>query len=148
MNRFTSNSPWILSMLAILLMACSFAPIKPDSNNKEKNQKQAVTGDSLVVKVQILNSLPIGWGTKYSCKVIETIRGNPDAIDSTFILSASVGSENIYENIHMLNIGERFLLLFVKSDRKSTEPYIPAGTTGFMDKANIIWDLFKIEKVN
>jgi hypothetical protein len=97
--------------------------------------------DTIQVIVRINNYLPIGWGTKYNCRMIKSIKGQLTDIDSTFIMSASVGGESKFKDIHQLKIGSRYFIEFVKSDRISSTPYIPAGTTGLMDKKNFIWDI-------
>ncbi|MBN1151499.1 hypothetical protein JXA84_09820 [candidate division WOR-3 bacterium] len=101
---------------------------------------------TLMLEIKIINSLPIGWGTLYRCELQEVIDGEMTGIDSTFTLSASVGSENMFENIHSLVIGDVYLMSFIKTDKTTKNPHIPAGTTGMMDKTGVIWNLVYLQK--
>ncbi|MBN1620611.1 hypothetical protein JW890_07800 [candidate division WOR-3 bacterium] len=94
----------------------------------------------------ITYSLPIGWGTLYRCELQEVIEGEMTGIDSTFTLSASVGSEDMFEDIHSLSIGEVYFMSFVKTDKITKKPHVPAGTTGMMDKTGAIWNLVYLQK--
>ncbi|MBN2363458.1 hypothetical protein JXL83_04930 [candidate division WOR-3 bacterium] len=102
--------------------------------------------DTLTLEACILNSLPIGWGTLYQCEIHKIIEGEQPDIDSVFTMSASVGGEHIYEDVHFLSVGEIYLIKFVKTDITSDKPYIPAGTTGFVDKNGFIWIITELQK--
>ena len=122
-------------------MVCTFnANACINFSKEEVSQKN----DTLRVIVKIKNCLPIGWGTKYNCQIVSILKGKLTNIDSTFIMSTSVGSENIFKDIHLLEVGKNYYIEFLRSDRKSSTPYIPAGTTGFMNKKNILWDIIKL----
>ena len=115
------------------------------NNHIVKGNNQTKVSDTLRVIVKIKNVLPIGWGTKYKCDVLKVIKGELTSIDSTFVMSASVGSEAIFKDIDFLKTDEYYDIEFVKSTRKSDKPYIPAGTTGLMDKVGIIWDIINLK---
>lgn len=104
--------------------------------------------DTLALEARILNSLPIGWGTLYQCEIQKIIEGEASDIDSVFNMSASVGADDIYEDIHFLSDGEVYLIKFVKTDKTSDESYIPAFTTGFMDKNGCIWIIIELMKAD
>ena len=129
----------------LLLPAMIFSALNLCACNSFANNDVYGKNDTILVIVRINHCLPIGWGTKYNCSVIKSIKGKLTDIDSTFIMSASVGSENIFKDIHLLKIGSKYKVEFVKSDRISSTPYLPAGTTGLMDKKNFIWDITAIK---
>lgn len=101
--------------------------------------------DTLQVVVKINNSLPIGWGILYQCKVVKIMKGKLSDNETTFEMSASVGSESIFKDLQALDVNKTYFIEFVKSDRKSKTTYIPSGTTGLMDKDGIIWDMTKLK---
>ena len=108
----------------------------------------SIQNNTIQIFVKITGMLPIGWGTKYKCEVQEIKKGVLIGIDSTFVMSVSIGSENKYKNIHFLKSNEIYSVEFVKSERKTDKSYIPAGTTGLLDKNGAIWDLINLKKVN
>lgn len=109
-------------------------------------QIKAQYTDSLSLEAEILNYIPIGWGTFYRCELKEVIDGEIPDIDSVFTMSASVGSEDIFEDIHSMSIGEVYLMIFVKTDKTTDKSYIPAGTTGLIDNTGNIWVIVYFEK--
>ena len=114
--------------------------------NSEYNPKPT---DTLKVIVKITSIIPINWGIEYGCEVTEIIGGRLIEIDSSFILSVSVGSDRIFNGIDYLELHESYTAWFVKSKVKTDkdEPYLHAGTTGLLDKRGYVWDLISIKKM-
>lgn len=118
--------------------------------------KIAVKPDTLILKVKITNTLPIGWGTKYKCEIISTEKGKMPEInrdnlpktDKGLIFSVSAGSEKLYKDIHFLKVDEILVIMFVRTNIYNKEPYLQAGTTGFMDKQGMIWEIKSVKKTN
>jgi hypothetical protein len=135
-----------ISIEKLLVLTLIFTNLQLSACNSFINDDVSGKNDTIQVVVKINNYLPIGWGTKYNCRVIKSIKGNLTDIDSSFIMSASVGSENVFKDIHLLKVGSNYFIEFVKSDKISSTPYIPAGTTGLMDKKNFIWDITILKK--
>ena len=130
-----------------ILLLCTFFSIG--------QTKVALMTDTLILKVKITNQLPIGWGTKYKCEILNIVKGTMPDIDRSnlpetdkgLIFSVSVGSEKLYKNIHLLQIDEIFIIKFLKTNTYNKEPYLQAGTNGFMDKQGMIWEINSIKKI-
>jgi len=101
----------------------------------------------LQLRLEISSMLPIGWGTKYRCRVEEIERGELRDLAGEITLAASVGSEKLAPDIHWLQVGGVYRMGFIETRRISETPYLPAGTTGFMDSRRMIWDLVFLERL-
>ena len=117
-------------------------PIEIQSNFNNSSE----VPDTLQLLLQINNILPIGWGTKYSCEIEEVKTGYLDSNLTTIIVSVSIGSEHLLENIHLLETDSELLITFVNSHKTTNQPYIPAGTTGFINEKGEIWEIVTIEE--
>jgi len=123
----------------------TFASIQ---SNDIVNPRKSDVDDTFKVLVKIKALLPIGWGTKYKCKILEIKEGILSGTDSSFLMSAATGSEKIYKDILLLKANENYLIEFVKSKQKTEANFVPVGTTGFLDKAGVIWNIAKVDKAN
>lgn len=103
-----------------------------ETENNFKNSSEIP--DTLQLSLKIKNVLPIDWGTKYSCDVDEVKKGYLDSNQKTFIISVSIGSEQYLDNIHLLEAETKLLITFINSSQTTDKPYIPAGTTGFLNE--------------
>jgi hypothetical protein len=104
--------------------------------------------DTLQVRIKIKNMIEIGWGTKYNCEILEIKNGELSGIGSTFIMSFAIGAERRFAATDRLTENDTYLVAFTRSSERTDKPYIPAGTTGFLDKNGIIWYITKIRRVD
>ena len=125
--------------LFIICVACSF-----QNKADEREQELIVTkkNDTITefIIFRIINTLPIGWGTNYKCRIESCSEGLNYISEDEFILSIAVGSEEKFKpvDIHSLSSDIHYRAEFVKAQRNE-EPYVPAGTTGFQDSEGYIW---------
>jgi hypothetical protein len=100
---------------------------------------------SFQAEIKIINMVQIGWGTSYKCELVSILDGNIESLDSTFFMSASVGSERIYKEILYLEVDENYIIDFFRSGESNLNS-VPAGTTGFLDKHGTIWLISALKK--
>jgi hypothetical protein len=92
--------------------------------------------------IELVHLLPIGWGTRYTGKLINVVSGESPAFhDSTFNfyygISTDVQGPNILDSnkiitIHMKKSGEI-------TNKKITWP--PNYDSGFTDKNGVVWNM-------
>ena len=116
-------------------------PIEMQSNFNNSSE----VPDTLQLLLKVNNILPIGWGTKYSCDILEIKKGYLDTSQYSLIFSLAVGSENIIEDFPTLKYGAERIITFSNSHRITDKPYTPAGTTGFVTELGEIWEIVSIE---
>lgn len=113
-----------------------------------KTKNSSEIPDTLQLLLKIKNVLPIGWGIKYSCDIEEVKKGYLHSDQLAIIISVSVGSEHYLEKIHLLETEAELLFTFINSGRTTDKSYIPAGTTGYLNRKGEIWDIILIEEIN
>jgi hypothetical protein len=135
------------SVLFIILFVTVFNTYSCQINSSGKDQKKMAISKEMMsdsvknfIIFKVNNMLPIGWGTKYNCKVLSNDEAFNDILNNEFILSVSVGSEERFKplDIHFLKYDLAYIAEFMPAE-KSEKPYAPAGTTGFIDKNGFIW---------
>lgn len=97
--------------------------------------------DSVILKVNIINSIPIGWGIRYTAVIEKVLNGNAQEIKDTIEFGITATKEYDY-----LNTGDTSLITFYNTKKINSLPYLPP-INGTVSKRNEIWLISKMEKV-
>ena len=97
--------------------------------------------DSVILKVNIINSLPVGWGIRYTAVIEKVLNGNAQVMKDTIEFGIPATKEYDY-----LNIGDTSLITFYNTKKINSLPYLPP-INGTVSKLNEIWLISKMEKV-
>ena len=100
----------------------------------------ASQSQTLIVKIKVINFLPVGWGVRYQGVITEVIEGELLKKGDT-ILFGIIASKT-YEDLYT---GDIRIITFENSGKKNEQPYFPA-MSGMVSKQNEIWLITKIEK--
>ncbi len=120
--------------LSLFVMFIVFSCNAQDNTYKHKT-------DSVMLKVNIINSLPVGWGIRYTAVIEKVLNGNAQDMKDTIEFGITATKEYNY-----LNIGATSLITFYNTKKINSLPYLPP-INGTVSKLNEIWLISKMEKV-
>jgi len=120
------------------LMALTLFIITLSSCNGQDNAKKH-KNDSIILKVNIINSLPVGWGVRYKAIIEKVVDGSAQDMKDTIEFGITASREYKY-----LNIGDTSLITFYNSGKINNVTYLPA-INGTVSKINEIWLITKID---
>ncbi|MFT5778167.1 MAG: hypothetical protein ACI837_001123 [Crocinitomicaceae bacterium] len=118
--------------LILIILCCS---IQKETVPKTQLVLDVLYIPPITINVEIEAIMPIGWGTKYRCKIISISSELLPEIDSTFTFSVSVGNKTFNPALG------KATLTFARTGQMAEHSYIPSGTTGMINKYGEVWNL-------